>query len=952
MVKLWSSDGRLIRTISGHRDSVTCVAFTPDVQHLVSGSMDGTVKIWSLYGDLVRELRIPSEGVNDLSIHPDGKHIAVAADRTLGTGMDNTLTLWRIEGQMVRSFKHSGEDIKSAAISPDGTYIASSGEDGTVYLWKTSGDLVHALEHHSDTVASVAFSPDGNKIVSAGVDGTINLWSIKGEILWSKDAQTGSIFDICFSADGESIFSAGSHKDRGSIMEWSLTGERIRAIEDDSSVLNAIDFGEQGQIASAGAGSWASIKLWSAGGELIKAIKGQRRSKYYSADISSSPDGNQIQSKNWGESWSKAATWSNDGRLIQSRLSESPGSKSQPERQDGSSRLRQLIEKRKDWHLGGYRNISSWCRSEREPDSLYFATLDWSSDYYTIDLWRTDLIPDLDPEKKGRISEVILDKRNRTTHLEWIIENESRESKIYSFDVRRVRIIDDRHDRVREIFVDENGKYIAGIGERFPNVIKLWDFNGRPLKTLKMPVDEIADICFSSDGKSITGLSLDGTIAKWNLETGDYMMLLSIGDEWVMYTPDGYFDSSRRGGELVSMVSGLTAFSLDQFALRFNRPDIVLKRLDYPRNETIRYFHLQYIKRLVKSKILPGRIKRAVFEETILSTLAKREDRQFLLSIYKRDDDQYVLAAEPSLRDRYRLYSLSPFLACVESELGIGMHVPEVKIIESKKEGKFLDLHFSLRDTRFELDTYNVYVNDVPVFGSRGKRITGRNVIISERVELNPGNNKIEVGCTNDRLAESFREQRFAVYDKTVTPDIYFIGFGVSKYRNPELNLLYPKKDVMDLRQLFTGMKGYFDSIHVHAFVDENCTTSNIREAKHFLEKASVDDRVVLFISGHGMHSKDLEAIYYFLTHEADMNNLSQTAASFDLIEDILDEVKPRYKLFLMDTCESGELDEEIVQGFLKEAVELNLQARTPKGFSVPAKRKKGAPKRTYLMER
>jgi WD40 repeat protein len=453
-VKLWSSDGRLIRTISGHRDSVTCVAFTPDVQHLVSGSMDGTVKIWSLYGDLVRELRIPSEGVNDLSIHPDGKHIAVAADRTLGTGMDNTLTLWRIEGQMVRSFKHSGEDIKSAAISPDGTYIASSGEDGTIYLWKTSGDLVHALEHHSDTVASVAFSPDGNKIVSAGVDGTINLWSIKGEILWSKDAQTGSIFDICFSADGESIFSAGSHKDRGSIMEWSLTGERIRAIEDDSSVLNSIDFGDHGKIASAGAGSRTSIKLWSAGGELIKAIKGQRRSKYYSADISSSPDGNQIQSKNWGESWSKAATWSNDGRLIQSRLSESPGSKSQPERQDGSSRLRQLIEKRKDWHLGGYRNISSWCRSEREPDSLYFATLDWSSDYYTIDLWRTDLIPDLDPEKKGRISEVILDKRNRTTHLEWIIENESRESKIYSFDVRRVRIIDDRHDRVREIFVD------------------------------------------------------------------------------------------------------------------------------------------------------------------------------------------------------------------------------------------------------------------------------------------------------------------------------------------------------------------------------------------------------------------------------------------------------------------------------------------------------------------
>ncbi|HUV08160.1 MAG TPA: caspase family protein, partial [Spirochaetia bacterium] len=501
-------------------------------------------------------------------------------------------------------------------------------------------------------------------------------------------------------------------------------------------------------------------------------------------------------------------------------------------------------------------------------------------------------------------------------------------------------------------FISPDGKYIAGISRRYPNLVRLWDLVGRPLKTLEMPAGAISAISFSPDGKSLAGGSFDGRISKWNIESGDHMSLLGIGDEWIMFSPDGYFDSSRRGGELVSMVRGLSAFGPDQFALRYNRPDLVLKRLDFPRDETIRHFYLQYIKRLVKFRILPNRIRKPVFEEAILSALSNREDRQFLLSIYQSQDEYYAPVKEPSLRDRYRLFSLSPFLEYVERDLGREMHVPEAEFLEVRQQGKFVDLDFRLTDTRFELLSYNVYMNDVPLFGSSGKPISGSKLILSERVELAAGINKIEVGCVNDRLAESFREQRFAEYNGSVKPDLYFVGFGVSKYKNPDLNLVYPHKDVKDLRSLFSGMKGYFDSIYAYDFVDEKCTTSSIRKVKKLLADASVDDTVVLFISGHGMHSRDPEAVYYFLIHEADIDNLGQTAADFDLIEDILDGVKPRYKLFLMDTCESGELDEELAQVYLKDAEEMGLRARTPKGVSVPAKGVGTKPRRAYLMER
>jgi len=50
-VNLWQvADGRLLRTLQGHLETVTGVAFSSEGTLLASGSRDGTVRLWGVAG--------------------------------------------------------------------------------------------------------------------------------------------------------------------------------------------------------------------------------------------------------------------------------------------------------------------------------------------------------------------------------------------------------------------------------------------------------------------------------------------------------------------------------------------------------------------------------------------------------------------------------------------------------------------------------------------------------------------------------------------------------------------------------------------------------------------------------------------------------------------------------------------------------------------------------------
>jgi uncharacterized caspase-like protein len=246
-------------------------------------------------------------------------------------------------------------------------------------------------------------------------------------------------------------------------------------------------------------------------------------------------------------------------------------------------------------------------------------------------------------------------------------------------------------------------------------------------------------------------------------------------------------------------------------------------------------------------------------------------------------------------------------------------------------------------------------VNNVPIFRGQGKSVTGLTARVSERIELGQGDNKIEVSAFNTQGVEALRTHWSTIYRpdskdaKNLKGDLYYIGFGVSRYKDPALNLQFANKDVLDLGAALQRYTGSFRHVTAKTYTDDAVTRENVLKAGELLKNAGVDDTVVILVSGHGAYDLSKEATYYYGTYNIDVKNLAATAVSFDEIESLLRDIAPRRKLLLLDTCESGEMDESTRAELAAKIRAAGLAARTSPVFEQPHA---GQPKRVFLYER
>jgi WD40 repeat protein len=223
-IYLWDLQGNPIeKNFQGHEDLISCIAFSPNNQMLVSSSWDGTIRLWNLRGNPTGQIFRGHEGkVYAVAFSPDGQIIVSGG---------KAIRLWNLQGEPIgrrRPFGGHQREVTSVAFSPDGQMIVSSSADSTIRLWDLRGSLIgQPFQGHADTIFSVAFSPDGKLIASGSRDQTVRLWDLQGNLIGQPfRGGYGSVDAVAFSPDGQMIVS-GSNNDF-TIRLWGLDGNPIR----------------------------------------------------------------------------------------------------------------------------------------------------------------------------------------------------------------------------------------------------------------------------------------------------------------------------------------------------------------------------------------------------------------------------------------------------------------------------------------------------------------------------------------------------------------------------------------------------------------------------------------------------------------------------------------------------------------------------------------------------
>jgi WD40 repeat protein/uncharacterized caspase-like protein len=173
-VKLWDIRGdTTLRTLAVQGAAVEAIAFAPDGDRLVAGTLDGRLVAWNLAtGEVQHAIDAYSSGVQ-----------VVQFDRAGGTLMtsnrDGAIDIrdgHSLRGR--RSVQGPADSHGIAALSPDGRRLIVVEDERMSLVNAETGRRIRGLSGHDVAVSMVAFSPDGRAIASGDVSGGVRVWSV------------------------------------------------------------------------------------------------------------------------------------------------------------------------------------------------------------------------------------------------------------------------------------------------------------------------------------------------------------------------------------------------------------------------------------------------------------------------------------------------------------------------------------------------------------------------------------------------------------------------------------------------------------------------------------------------------------------------------------------------------------------------------------------------------
>ena len=618
-LKLWElHTGRLVRTLRGSETGIRgergiTAAFSPNGNYLLAGSWDGDIVVLEL--ETGRKISaFKHAAMSSVAFSPDGEHV-------LSGSYDGTMKLWSIStGVEVEANERSSYGISSVAFSPDGNSILSGDQGGVLQIRDVqSTDLIMTCkdDQESSSVFSVVFSPEGTRALAVNSAGNVMIWDVRtGNKI--RQFSTGVILNgpsVAFSRDGKYVILPG--RPPNTIHLWNLeTGEELRTFAGHTGTVDAVTFSSDGSFVLSG-GSDKSIRLWDvATGQERKTFPGLTR---YATAVAYSPAGNTLLSASvqwFGSSDITINRWDATNGLLTKQLKASgsqdiafspdcrylfslgavwdidSGSKIQelsgtkealtstfsPDgkyvlsgNSEGSVTLWDIVTGRQMLSVKAHNlSVSAVAFS---PDGKYFAT--GSSDNAdNLKVWNLNTGQNIRTFAKSieYISAIAFTPDGRYL----LSGNPSTNAILRLWDIstgETARTFSGHTNDVYAVSISADGRYALSGG--LDATVRLWDMNtGEALKTFRGHKGKVSTVAFSGDGKHVVSSSDDGTTCLWDISTGNEIAQFIVFEdgEWVVITPEGFFNASPHGAQYLKVRFGNDVYSVDNFFEKYFNP--------------------------------------------------------------------------------------------------------------------------------------------------------------------------------------------------------------------------------------------------------------------------------------------------------------------------------------------------------------------------------------------
>jgi hypothetical protein len=401
----------------------------------------------------------------------------------------------------------------------------------------------------------------------------------------------------------------------------------------------------------------------------------------------------------------------------------------------------------------------------------------------------------------------------------------------------------------------------AAVGTEFGLV--LFDTHtGRQTRGLRGHTGCVWAVAPSPDDRYLLSASTDQTLRIWSPTRDEPLLsLFFAGDEWVAWTPEGYYAASAGGEQLVGWQVNngpdqlASFYPASQFRKTFYRPDV--------------------IKRLLEA----GSVEKALAS-------ADRERGQ-------RTEKTEVAKALPP---RVSITTPKPGPRLTQRSLKV-----EAAAV-SGNGGPVTALQLLLDGRPCGDDSRKV------IRGPRPGKVTE-----SWTVELPPGTHRLSVKATSDASDANSDEVEVtyappgATDSKAPTANLYVLAVGINAYPG-RLRLTGAAPDAQLIDETFRGKsKGLFRDVQTRLLTDRDATRQGILDGFDWLKKrARAGDVAVAFYAGHGDCRR--EGQFYLLPIDVDPKRVEQTGISGEELKKRLGGL-PCTTLLLLDACYAGSID-------------------------------------------